>query len=136
MNENEYRQQIDKHFNDFFEIEREVRSTNKKRIDYILKCKYSGVLFGVEVKSTERMRGVDIGKYILQASNYYNEFWKTKFSETPCRVLIFITPAISNFIKQSFNPCFNGKGCLSPIFQSMVMAGLGVSILVLMERGV
>lgn len=100
MNEKEYRKKIDKHLEGYFEVEREVYSQNKKRIDYILKCKASSVLFGVEVKSTQHMTGVDIGKYIIQASGYYYELWKTKFSDKPVRLQIFITPAISNFIKQ------------------------------------
>jgi hypothetical protein len=95
-----YRSKIDMYFEKYFYIEREVWSTNKRRIDYVLKCKVSGALFGVEVKHLEHMRGVDIGEYIMQAHDYAKHFWKTKFNETPTKLLIFITPAISNFLKQ------------------------------------
>lgn len=95
-----YRAKIDPHFKKHFIIDTEVYSKTGKRIDYILKCKQFGVLFGVEVKHTEHMRGRDIGKYLKQAQAYSEMFWKTKFSATPVKVPIFIAPAISNTIKQ------------------------------------
>jgi hypothetical protein len=95
-----YRAKIDPYFKIHFEMETEVYSKEGKRIDYILKCKQFGVIFGVEVKHTGHMRGVDIGKYLKQASGYSEMFWKTRFASNPIKVPIFITPAISNTIKQ------------------------------------
>ena len=98
--EEQYRLMIDPYFERYFNVEREVWSTGKRRIDYVLQCKESFKLFGVEVKHLEHMRGIDIGAYIKQASDYSNHFWKTKFAIKPIKLMIFITPAISNFIKQ------------------------------------
>jgi hypothetical protein len=98
--EADYRAKIDQYFKLYFNIEREVWSIEGKRIDYILQCKKTGYLFGVEVKHTEHMKGIDIGNYIKQASGYSSMKWKTSFSDMPVIVPIFITPAISNTIKQ------------------------------------
>ena len=98
--EEQYRSMIDPHFEEHFNVQREVWSTEKRRIDYVLQCKETHALFAVEVKHLEHMRGVDIGAYIKQASEYSNHYWKTKFAIKPIKLMIFITPAISNFIKQ------------------------------------
>jgi len=95
-----YRQKIDPYFHKYFNVETEVWSVCGKRIDYVLKCKEYGVLFGVEVKHTEHMRGTDMGEYLKQASGYSEMYWKTKFASTAVKIPIFITPAISNTIKQ------------------------------------
>jgi hypothetical protein len=94
--EEEYRIKIDKHLERYFIIDREIKSVcNKYRIDYILQCKLSKCLLGVEVKSENRMRGNDFGKYLNQARNYSNCEWYSRFGKV--KVLIFITPAISNY---------------------------------------
>jgi hypothetical protein len=107
--EEEYRIKIDKHLERYFIIDREIKSVcNKYRIDYILQCKESKKLFGLEVKSEKRMRGNDFGKYLKQASNYSNCQWYSKFGKV--KVLIFITPAISNsFINITKMEYLNGK---------------------------
>lgn len=98
--EEEYRQKINPFLKLYFELDEECVSKCKtKRIDYILKCKESGALFGLEVKNTYRKRGNDIGAFALQASNYSKLFWNTKFSKEPVMLLIFIAPAISNYMK-------------------------------------
>jgi hypothetical protein len=91
-----YREKINKHLQKYFVIEEEVKSKCKKyRIDYVLKCKKSGALFGLEVKSEDRMRGNKFGEYLKQASNYSSATWcSAYFGET--KLLIFISPAISN----------------------------------------
>lgn len=98
--EQEYRNKIDKTLEKYFDIETEcVSFCKKKRIDYILRCKKSDALFGLEVKNTYRKRGNDIGKFAKQASEYSNLFWITKFTNKPIKVLVFVAPAISNYIK-------------------------------------
>jgi len=93
--EEEYRNKIDAHLQRYFNIDREIKSIcGKYRIDYILECKLSKKLFGLEVKSENRMRGNDFGKYLNQARNYSNCEWHSRFGKV--KVLIFITPAISN----------------------------------------
>jgi hypothetical protein len=93
--EAEFRDRIDKVLDQYFEKEIEVVSVCKsKRIDYVLKCKTSGVIFGLEVKSMQRMRGQKFGLYLKQASNYSSLLWNTKFGKI--KLLIFISPAISN----------------------------------------
>ena len=98
--EEEYRVKIDQFFEKYFNIDREVWSTEKRRIDYVLQCKESGSLFGVEVKHENHMRGIGMGEYLLQAHDYSKMKWKTKFTDYPTKLLIFITPAISNTVKQ------------------------------------
>jgi hypothetical protein len=98
--EEQYRNEIDKTLKLFFELDVEVWSVEHRRIDYILRCKKSGSLFGLEVKHINHMRGEKIGEYLLQASDYSTMNWKTKFSISPVKVPIFITPAISNTVKQ------------------------------------
>jgi hypothetical protein len=107
--EEEYRNKIDKHLSQYFDIEREIKSVcGKYRIDYILQCKLSKCLLGLEVKSENRMRGNDFGKYLKQASNYSDCEWYSKFGKV--KVLIFITPAISNsFINITKMEYLNGK---------------------------
>ena len=59
---------IDKTLEKYFDIETEcVSFCKKKRIDYILRCKKSDALFGLEVKNTYRKRGNDIGKFAKQS---------------------------------------------------------------------
>lgn len=99
--EEKYRKIIDIQFIKYFDIDSEVWSEcGTKRIDYVLHCKRSNVLFGIEVKKSEHLRGVELGKYLLQAHNYSKIKFKTKFSNKPEKMLIFITPAISNVIKE------------------------------------
>jgi len=98
--EDDYRKLIDPFFERYFNMEIEVWSTQKKRIDYVLQCKQSGALFGVEVKHNDHMRGEKMGQYLLQAHDYSKMYWKTKFSPQPVKLHIFITPALSNTVKQ------------------------------------
>lgn len=106
--EEQYRQKIDIHLQKYFNLDREVWSAcGKYRIDYILQCKKSFKLLGLEVKSQERMRGNDFGKYLNQARNYTKYKWNSKFGVS--KVLIFITPAISNsFINVKSKAILNG----------------------------
>jgi hypothetical protein len=104
-----YRAKIDKYLTMYFIIEREIKSVcGRYRIDYVLQCKESKKLFGLEVKSEKRMRGNDFGKYLKQASNYSDCEWYSKFGKV--KILIFITPAISNsFINITKMEYLNGK---------------------------
>lgn len=95
-----YRDEIDKVLTQYFEIDTEVCSLEHRRIDYVLKCKKSGALFGLEVKHINHMRGEKMGQYLLQAADYARMYWKTKFCAEPVKMPIFISPAISNTVKQ------------------------------------
>ena len=89
--ENDFRIKIDKHLRQYFDLEIECWSKCKtKRIDYILRCKTSGAIFGLEVKNTYRKRGNDIGAFALQASQYSQLYWITSFLNKPIKVLVFI----------------------------------------------
>jgi hypothetical protein len=107
--EEQYRQKIDPWLEKYFNLDREVWSVcGKYRLDYILQCKLSKALLGLEVKSQERMRGNDFGKYLNQARNYTDYKWSSKFGVT--KALIFITPAISNhYINITKMEYLNGK---------------------------
>jgi len=99
MNEQDYRNNIDKVLIKYFDIDTEVWSVcMNKRIDYILRCKKSGVLFGLEVKQKNIHKGTEIGKYLLQASEYSKLVFRSKFGLT--KMLIFISPAISSIYKE------------------------------------
>ena len=89
-----YREKINKVLLKYFDLDEEVKSLNGKRIDYILKCKKTNAIFGLEVKSEMHKRGIDVANYLDQAKCYASEFWMTKFTDKPINVLIFITPAI------------------------------------------
>jgi hypothetical protein len=108
--EEDYRNKIDVHLSAHFEIDREVWSTEKKRIDYVLKCKKSGALFGLEVKANKIRRGREYGKYLKQASDYSKQTWQHKFG-APSKLLIFISPAFSSHffqIDKEYKPLKNG----------------------------
>jgi hypothetical protein len=98
--EQEYRQRIDESLLNYFEIEREVYSTFGKRLDYVLKCKHSKALFGLEVKSDLHKRGNNYVSFLKQANEYTNELWKTIFYPEATKLPIFIAPAVSKDIKQ------------------------------------
>ena len=94
--EEKFRAKIDQHFERFFRIEREVQSKCKTaRIDYILQCKDSDAVFGVEVKKENIKRGLNFGNYAIQASKYSEYEWMHSF-DAPKKMLIFIAPAISS----------------------------------------
>jgi hypothetical protein len=107
--EESYRAKIDKYLERYFIIDREIKSVcNNYRIDYILQCKESKKLFGLEVKSEKRMRGNDYGKYLKQARYYSASEWYSRFGKV--KVLVFITPAISNhFINITKMDYLDGK---------------------------
>jgi hypothetical protein len=98
--EQEYRQKIDKWLSMYFFIEREVYSTDGKKIDYVLKCKESKSLFGLEVKSENHKRGNNYVIFLKQANSYNSKKWKTSFYVEPTQLPIFIAPAISRDLKQ------------------------------------
>lgn len=99
MSEEDYRYKIDKTLEQYFYIDREVWSVcGSKRIDYVLKCKESDVLFGLEVKDKMIHRGSDIGKYLKQAYGYSELIFNSKFEKS--KVPIFISPAVSKFYKE------------------------------------
>jgi len=102
--EEEYRSKIDPFLGSYFYIDREVWSTDKRRIDYILKCKESGALFGLEVKNDTFKRGQTLGEFAKQAQDYSKMYWKSRFTSNPIKVIVFIAPAISNSVKQ-IDPC-------------------------------
>ena len=99
MSEADYRIKIDKTLEQYFYIDREVWSVcGSKRIDYVLKCKESDVLFGLEVKDKIIHRGAKIGEYLKQASNYTTLEFNSKFDKT--KIPVFISPAISDLYKE------------------------------------
>jgi hypothetical protein len=93
-----YRSKIDKWLTIYFEIEREVWSTERRRIDYVLTCKTSSAMFGLEVKSDGQFRGREAGEYLKQAQDYTRQVWKCK--KYTGKLPIFIAPAISNTYKE------------------------------------
>lgn len=95
-----FRVKIDPFLEEHFHVEREVRSTTGRRIDYVLMCKRSNVLFGLEVKSTKHMTRQWIARFLMQANDYSKLRWKTSFSPEPVKVMVFIAPAVSNTVKQ------------------------------------
>jgi len=46
------------------------------------------------------LTGTNLGMYLIQAANYSNYEFKTKFIQVPIKILIFISPAISNVIRE------------------------------------
>jgi hypothetical protein len=104
--EEKYRVKLDKAFEPYFEIYREVRSNcGKGRLDYVLKCKESGAFFGIEVKKNQqkeddRLRGNDWGKFLKQAEGYTKMSFNKKHPEIPNKILIFITPSLSTYFKE------------------------------------
>lgn len=92
--EESYRSRIDRHLLNYFELQEEVWSEEKKRIDYVLKCKKSGALFGLEVKRAEISRGRDLALYLKQAQHYSKMRWKHKFKGSN-RLIVFIAPSVS-----------------------------------------
>lgn len=99
MTEKEYRYKIDKTLEVHFNIDREVWSVDgTARIDYVLQCKESLALFGLEVKKNMIHRGTEIGKYLKQAERYTKLKFNSKFNTT--EVPIFISPAISEIYKE------------------------------------
>ena len=81
-------------FSHYFDIQTEVKSKCRQgRIDLILTCKQSGAVFGVELKSTERKRGDEIGKIFEQCIRYskYLFFIDGEWKRIP----IFLCPALS-----------------------------------------
>lgn len=90
-----FRAEFDKHIEKYFEVEREVQSECKTgRIDYILRCKETYVMFGVEVKSYDLKRGEKYGKFLNQAGRYTKLFWNSK-NWGRVQVPVFIAPALS-----------------------------------------
>lgn len=78
--------------NRYFHINQEVWSCDKTaRIDAVIKCRESGVIFGVEFKHNEKKTGKDIGALILQVIRYS----KLKFDNCQNIIPIFIAPPIS-----------------------------------------
>jgi len=96
--EEQYREKIDKWLVNYFDIEREVKSVEGRRIDYVLTCKESGKKFGLEVKADGQFRGVQAGEYLKQAQDYVNHTWKC--DGYVGKLPIFIAPAISNTYKE------------------------------------
>lgn len=99
-----YRNKINILLYKYFNVQEEAYSISGKRIDYILQCKSSNAIFGLEVKSEKHKRGIDIGKFLKQAEGYVSELWKTKFLKEPGKIIIFIAPAISASFVQLANP--------------------------------
>jgi len=99
MTEQEYRNKIDPFLNTYFELDAEVKSQDKtSRIDYVLRCRQSGKLFGLEVKKKDIQQGSKMGKYLKQALRYSTKTFKSKFGNGI--IPIFITPAISSVYKE------------------------------------
>lgn len=99
MAEKDYREKIDPFLKKYFNIDTEVWSVDMTaRIDYVLQCKESNILFGLEVKDKIIHRGTQIGKYLKQAERYSKLEFKSKFDTT--QIPIFISPAISDIYKE------------------------------------
>jgi hypothetical protein len=99
--EKNYRAQIDGFFERYFDIDREVQSTCGKAIDYVLRCRKSGLLLGVEVKRIDNHKtGATYTAYLKQAGEYAKMRFLTRFSNEPQKVLVFITPSLSHYFKE------------------------------------
>lgn len=95
MTEKELQCKLANRLNEYFTVEREVKTTcGTGRIDLVLKCRRSNAVLGVEVKKVERKRGRDAGVLHKQAVRYaQSEF--TAFSTHYTRIPVFIYPALS-----------------------------------------
>jgi hypothetical protein len=101
MTEKEIEQKIINALRPFFHIKQEVWSLDhKSRIDFIITCKRSNAIFGLEIKKFEEKKGDEIGKIVEQCFRYTNckfdingEFKKVPiFLAPPLSYLFFICP--------------------------------------------
>lgn len=91
MTEDELVDSFVKHFSKWFDIEREVRDDNKiGRIDILMQCKVSEVIFGVECKNPDLRKGTDVAEVIMQAVQY------SRLSFHGKRIPVFLVPSISH----------------------------------------
>lgn len=77
----------------FYIYPEEKSKCRNGRIDFILVCKKSNVVFGLEIKKIDYKRGEDLGKLIKQVIGYVKmEFKVDNFYR---KIPIFIAPPIS-----------------------------------------
>lgn len=78
----------------YFNIDQEVWSKDgKSRIDFVLTCKKSGAIFGLEIKKIDKKKGDEVGKIVEQCFRYTNaEF---NISGTYKKIPIFLAPPLS-----------------------------------------
>ncbi len=90
MDESELVEKFVKHFENWFNIEREVWDSNRRgRIDLVLTCKESGARFGIECKKPDIKRGSGAGKIAIQA------VWYSLMKFKGARIPIFLVPELS-----------------------------------------
>lgn len=90
MKENELTSMFVSHFSQWFKIEPEQWSDcGKGRIDYIITCKKSEAVFGVECKRPGNKKGTGAGDIILQCVKYSLMTFKG------VRIPVFLVPAFS-----------------------------------------
>lgn len=105
LTEKEYSDQmVQPFFEKYFYIQREVRSVCKHgRLDYVLKCRYTNLFFGVELKRHKKLRGWDLAKNVMQCQQYSQMEFKTVLSDKPVVMPIFLMPGISmQFVQVDF----------------------------------
>ena len=76
LNEDELQRKIKDYLSTWFDVEREVRSTKRKRIDLVCvhkSDKEKKYPFGIEVKVDKKKRGKDIANWFKQACYYTRE---------------------------------------------------------------
>ena len=105
MTEKELSEKIVLALKKFFLVDTEVWSKDgKSRIDFVLICKKSGAILGLEIKKVERKKGDEIGKIIEQCYRYVRSEFLIK--ETAQKIPIFLAPPLSynHFIKRAVKP--------------------------------
>jgi hypothetical protein len=99
--ESDFRVKMDAVLSRYFIIYPEVTQNNGRlRIDYILKCRKSGLLLGMEVKrpnlTNQQKKGRDWGLFLNQAVKYSKQIWNIPHHH-PQRVPVFIYPPVSKY---------------------------------------
>lgn len=138
--EYEYREWLDQQFDQWgFDFIQEPKACgSRKRIDYILKYRYQDqfnpILFGVEVKRLDSniSKGKELGEMLKQAQEYSEMTWNTHIkhepraisvggkmkhlpeynplTKEPSKIMVFVTPAISEIFCQIEEAAFSKKG--------------------------
>jgi len=94
MTEKELEQAIIKVLQPYFSIRQEVWSKDhKSRIDFVLTCKLSNAIFGLEIKKIEKKKGDEVGKIVEQCQRY--TLCEFDINGNYKRIPIFLAPPIS-----------------------------------------
>jgi hypothetical protein len=94
MIENELQLKISNRLKTWFNVYPEYKTLCKTgRIDFIIECKITKALFGLEIKKIDKKKGNDMGLLIKQAHRYSNSCFT--FNNVTQKIPIFIFPALS-----------------------------------------